>query len=91
MVMFSGVGMGAQIGKLRVAWTFWWRHGRLLDRQPGHWPEPGQMLILDETDRRMLDMGFIMTSKKCWRWCRNKAVAAFCHLQREIRELLTAC
>ena len=66
MVMFGGVGMGAQIDKLRrgvdilVATP-----GRLLDHaQQGTLDlSQVQLLILDEADR-MLDMGFIHDIKK---------------------------
>ena len=66
MVMFGGVGMGAQIDKLRrgvdilVATT-----GRLLDHASQGTLDLSQvqMLILDEADR-MLDMGFIHDIKK---------------------------
>ena len=66
MVMFGGVGMGAQIEKLRrgvdilVATP-----GRLLDHASQGTLDLGQVqiLILDEADR-MLDMGFIHDIKK---------------------------
>lgn len=66
MVMFGGVGMGAQIEKLRrgvdilVATP-----GRLLDHASQGTLDLSQvqMLILDEADR-MLDMGFIHDIKK---------------------------
>ena len=66
MVMFGGVGMGAQIDKLRrgvdilVATP-----GRLLDHASQGTLDLSQvqMLILDEADR-MLDMGFIHDIKK---------------------------
>jgi ATP-dependent RNA helicase RhlE len=66
MVMFGGVGMGAQIEKLRrgvdilVATP-----GRLLDHAGQGTLDLGQvqMLVLDEADR-MLDMGFIHDIKK---------------------------
>ena len=66
MVMFGGVGMGAQIEKLRrgvdilVATP-----GRLLDHASQGTLDLGQVqiLILDEADRR-LDMGFIHDIKK---------------------------
>jgi ATP-dependent RNA helicase RhlE len=66
MVMFGGVGMGAQIEKLRrgvdilVATP-----GRLLDHASQGTLDLGQvqMLVLDEADR-MLDMGFIHDIKK---------------------------
>ena len=75
MVMFGGVGMGAQIDKLRrgvdilVATP-----GRLLDHASQGTLDLSQvqMLILDEADR-MLDMGFIHDIKKCWHWCPNKS------------------
>ncbi len=66
MVMFGGVGMGAQIEKLRrgvdilVATP-----GRLLDHAGQGTLDLGQVqvLVLDEADR-MLDMGFIHDIKK---------------------------
>jgi ATP-dependent RNA helicase RhlE len=66
MVMFGGVGMGAQIDKLRrgvdilVATP-----GRLLDHAGQGTLDLGQVqiLVLDEADR-MLDMGFIHDIKK---------------------------
>ncbi|WP_395058616.1 DEAD/DEAH box helicase [Polaromonas sp.] len=66
MVMFGGVGMGAQIEKLRrgvdilVATP-----GRLLDHASQGTLDLGQVqiLVLDEADR-MLDMGFIHDIKK---------------------------
>ncbi len=66
MVMFGGVGMGAQIDKLRrgvdilVATP-----GRLLDHASQGTLDLSQvqMLVLDEADR-MLDMGFIHDIKK---------------------------
>ena len=66
MVMFGGVGMGAQIEKLRkgvdilVATP-----GRLLDHAGQGTLDLGQIqvLVLDEADR-MLDMGFIHDIKK---------------------------
>jgi len=66
MVMFGGVGMGAQVEKLRrgvdilVATP-----GRLLDHASQGTLDLGQVqiLVLDEADR-MLDMGFIHDIKK---------------------------